>query len=47
MSIKTQTSHSPIFISVDIFFSANMQTANINGPAIEIKFINEFIFLSP
>ena len=24
-----------------------MQTANINGPAIEIIFINESIFLSP
>jgi len=32
---------------VGIFFSANRQAANINGPAIEIKFINEFIFLAP
>ena len=45
MSIKAQIIHSPIFISVDIFFSANMQAAKINGPAIEIKFINKFIFL--
>jgi hypothetical protein len=47
MSIKAQTIHSPIFIPVDIFFSANMQAANINGPTIEIIFINESIFLSP
>jgi len=32
---------------VDMFFSANRQAANINGPAIEIIFINAFIFLSP
>jgi len=30
-----------------MFFSANKQAANINGPTIEIIFINEFIFLSP
>jgi len=47
MSIKAQTIHSPIFIPMFIFFSANMQAANINGPAIEIIFINESIFLSP
>ena len=40
MSIKAQTIQSPIFISVGIFFSANIQAANINGPAIEIIFIN-------
>ncbi|MBA7566488.1 hypothetical protein ES708_08179 [subsurface metagenome] len=44
MSIKAQTIHSPIFISVGIFFSANTQAANIKGPAIEIIFINESIF---
>ena len=47
MSTKAQIIHSPIFIPVDIFFSANRQAANINGPAIEIIFINKFIFLSP
>jgi hypothetical protein len=47
MSIRAQIIHKPIFIPVDIFFSANRQAANINGPAIEIIFINKFIFLSP
>ncbi len=30
-----------------MFFSANMAAANINGPAIEIIFINELFFLPP